>query len=74
MLAAGLALVVVGGVWGTGVFGALRGGGFDDPASESQPDARAGSPPSSGQQAADISCSGPSAAATVDDPAFRERR
>ncbi len=27
--------VIVGAVWGTGVFGALSGGGFDDPASES---------------------------------------
>ncbi len=35
VLAAGLGLVVVGAVWGIGVFGDLEGGGFEDPASES---------------------------------------
>jgi RND superfamily putative drug exporter len=30
-----LALAVLGATWGTGVIGALTGGGFDDPASES---------------------------------------
>jgi uncharacterized membrane protein YdfJ with MMPL/SSD domain len=35
VLAAGLALVAAGVTWGTGVFGALTGGGFDDPGSES---------------------------------------
>jgi len=35
VLAATLALIVVGGVWGTGVFTALSGGGFDDPDSPS---------------------------------------
>jgi RND superfamily putative drug exporter len=35
VLAATLALVAVGVLWGTGIFGALASGGFDDPASES---------------------------------------
>jgi RND superfamily putative drug exporter len=35
VLAAAAALVVVGVVWGTGVFGRLTGGGFNDPDSES---------------------------------------
>jgi RND superfamily putative drug exporter len=35
VLAATLAVVAVGAVWGTGIFGALASGGFDDPASES---------------------------------------
>ncbi|MFY1690748.1 MMPL family transporter [Plantactinospora sp. WMMB782] len=35
VLAAGLVLVTVGATWGTGVFGSLTGGGFEDPGSES---------------------------------------
>ena len=35
VLAATLAVVAVGLVWGTGIFGALASGGFDDTASES---------------------------------------
>ncbi|HEY8453113.1 MAG: MMPL family transporter [Micromonosporaceae bacterium] len=35
VLSAGLALLVAGATWGTGVFDELTGGGFDDPASES---------------------------------------
>ncbi|WP_328414971.1 MMPL family transporter [Micromonospora sp. NBC_00389] len=35
VLAGALALAVVGGGWGTGVFGALSSGGFDAPGSES---------------------------------------
>jgi trehalose monomycolate/heme transporter len=35
VLLGSVAFVVVGAVWGTGVFGALSGGGFEDPASES---------------------------------------
>jgi uncharacterized membrane protein YdfJ with MMPL/SSD domain len=35
VLGATAALVLIGGAWGTGVFGALSGGGFDDPASQS---------------------------------------
>ena len=35
VLVATLLLVVLGGVWGTSVFAALSGGGFEDPGSES---------------------------------------
>ena len=35
VVALALAFVVVGGVWGTGVFGAMTGGGFEDPDSDS---------------------------------------
>ncbi|GID95352.1 MMPL family transporter [Amorphoplanes digitatis] len=35
VVAAGLAVVVAGATWGAGVFGALTGGGYDDPDSES---------------------------------------
>jgi uncharacterized membrane protein YdfJ with MMPL/SSD domain len=35
VVAAGLAVVVAGATWGAGVFGALSGGGYDDPDSES---------------------------------------
>ena len=36
VLAAGLLFALVGGLWGTGVFGALSNGGFDDKGSENQ--------------------------------------
>ncbi|HEY6592855.1 MAG TPA: MMPL family transporter [Asanoa sp.] len=35
VLASAVALVAIGVLWGTGVFGSLTGGGFDDPKSES---------------------------------------
>ncbi len=35
VLLASVALVAVGVAWGTGIFGSLKGGGFDDPSSES---------------------------------------
>ena len=35
VLVATLGIVAVGVIWGTGIFGALASGGFDDPASES---------------------------------------
>ena len=34
VLLAGLLVMILGGVYGTGVFGQLKGGGFADPASE----------------------------------------
>jgi uncharacterized membrane protein YdfJ with MMPL/SSD domain len=40
VLAAALALVVAGATWGAGVFGALTGGGYDDPNSQSNRAAR----------------------------------
>ena len=36
VVALALAFVVFAGVWGTGVFGALTGGGFEDPDSDSR--------------------------------------
>jgi trehalose monomycolate/heme transporter len=36
LLAAGVVFALVGGLWGTGVFGALSNGGFDDKGSENQ--------------------------------------
>ena len=35
VVALAVAFVVFAGVWGTGVFGAMTGGGFEDPGSES---------------------------------------
>jgi len=35
VLLASVAFVAVGAAWGTGIFGSLTGGGFDDPGSES---------------------------------------
>jgi uncharacterized membrane protein YdfJ with MMPL/SSD domain len=70
VLAAGLALVVAGATWGTGVFGSLTGGGYADPDSEA---VRA-----QGRIAAEIGPQDPdlvvlwsSGSATVDDAAFR---
>lgn len=69
VLAAGLAVAVVGAVWGSGVFASLTNGGFDDPASESvrvqQIAARLGA------QSPDVVVLYSSRSATVDDPAFR---
>src|SRR5688572_13079315 len=71
VLVGGLLLAVVGGVWGTGVFGAVKGGGFDDPASESSR-ARERIAAEVGQRPTDILVIWSSASATVDEPAFRE--
>src|SRR2546421_1537334 len=70
VLAAGLVLVVLGVTWGTGVFGVLSGGGFNDPHTASngvrqQITQRLGDPD------ADILALYSSPALTVDDPAFR---
>ena len=70
VLVGGLLLAVVGGVWGTGVFGAVKGGGFDDPGSESSR-ARERIAAEVGQRPADILVIWSSSTATVDDPAFR---
>jgi RND superfamily putative drug exporter len=71
VLAAGLALVVVGVTWGAGVFGALTSGGFEDPGSEST---RAVERITAelGDQNVDILALYSSDGATVDQPAFRE--
>jgi uncharacterized membrane protein YdfJ with MMPL/SSD domain len=70
VLAAGLLLALVGVGWGTGLFGALTGGGFDDPASES---ARAQQRivAELGEQGADLLVLYSSDRMTVDDPSFR---
>ena len=71
VVAAGLVLAVVGGVWGTGVFGELKGAGFDDPGSESNR-ARTRIAEEVGQRPTDVLVIWSSASATVDDPAFRQ--
>ncbi|MDG4829580.1 MMPL family transporter [Solwaraspora sp. WMMD1047] len=71
VLAAGLLVVVAGVGWGTGVFGSLTGGGFDDPASESSR-AHARIAAQLGDQGADLLVLYSSSTHTVDDPAFRE--
>jgi uncharacterized membrane protein YdfJ with MMPL/SSD domain len=71
VLAAGLVLVTVGVTWGTGVFGALTGGGFDDPGSES---VRAHDRIAAelGSQDIDLLVLYSRPDATVDQPAFRD--
>ncbi|GAA0922215.1 hypothetical protein GCM10009558_033910 [Virgisporangium aurantiacum] len=70
VLAAGAVVVLVGALWGLGVFGRLTGGGFDDPASESTR-ARARIAAEIGNQDVDILVLYSSPTATVDDPALR---
>ncbi|MFI6819428.1 MMPL family transporter [Micromonospora sp. NPDC050187] len=71
VLAAGLALVVVGATWGAAVFGQLTGGGFDDPGSESSR-ALARINEELGPQGADVIVLFSDDATTVDQPAFRD--
>jgi RND superfamily putative drug exporter len=70
VLGAGLALVVLGATWGTGVLGSLTGGGFDDPASESSR-AQQRITAELGEQGADILVLYSSDTTTVDQPAVR---
>ncbi|GAA3725825.1 MMPL family transporter [Plantactinospora mayteni] len=71
VLAAGLVLVAVGATWGTGVFGTLTGGGFDDPDSESvRTEQRISA--ELGNQGADLLVLYSSPSSTVDQPAFRD--
>ncbi|NUP46841.1 MAG: MMPL family transporter [Catenulispora sp.] len=69
VLAAALVVVAAGVLWGTGVFGVLKSGGFDDPGSES---ARAASAIAAelGNQTPDIVVLYSAGTATIDDPAF----
>jgi trehalose monomycolate/heme transporter len=71
VIAAGIALALVGGLWGTGVFGAVSSGGFDDPHSES---ARAASRivAEVGRQDVDVLVLYSSADRTVDQASFRD--
>ncbi|MBX6355878.1 MAG: MMPL family transporter [Micromonosporaceae bacterium] len=70
-LGAALVLAVVGLTWGTGVFGALTGGGFDDPDSESTR-AHTRITQELGDQDVDLLVLYSSAEYTVDDPEFRQ--
>jgi RND superfamily putative drug exporter len=70
VLAAGMALAIVGGLWGTGVFGAMVAGGFDDPASDSAK-ARDRIVAEVGRQDVDAIALYSSTDRTVDDTAFR---
>jgi transposase-like protein len=69
-LAGTAALILVGGAWGTGVFGALSGGGFDDPAS---PSSRAHSRifAEFGPQGQDVIALYTSSSSTVDEAGLR---
>ena len=69
VVAASLAFVVFAGVWGTGVFAHLTGGGFEDPHSESSKAAGVAFQ-ELGRDSADVVVLYRSADATVDDPAF----
>ncbi|MEV4532223.1 MMPL family transporter [Asanoa sp. NPDC049518] len=71
VLAAAAVLVLVGAAWGTGVFGALTGGGFDDPKSEST-QFRDRTIAELGSQDIDVLVLYSDPAATVDDPGFRD--
>jgi uncharacterized membrane protein YdfJ with MMPL/SSD domain len=62
-------LVLVGVVWGAGIFGSLSGGGYDDPASESS-HAHARITEVFGPQGDDVLVLYRSATSTVDDPAL----
>src|SRR3954451_17731569 len=69
VVAVSLVFVVFAGVWGTGVFSHLTGGGFEDPDSESS---RAAEVPfrELARDSADVVVLYRSAEATVVDPAF----
>ncbi|HYU65306.1 MAG TPA: hypothetical protein VEK09_01015, partial [Jatrophihabitantaceae bacterium] len=71
VLATGLAFVILGGVWGTGVFGVLGSGGFDDSRSENQR-SDALLVQQLGRTSTDVVVLFRNPAATVDDPAYRQ--
>jgi RND superfamily putative drug exporter len=71
VIAAALALVVTGATWGAGVFGALSGGGYDDPDSESNRAAAAISA-QLGQRDPDLVVLWSSDTATVTDATFHD--
>src|SRR3712207_3861532 len=64
-----LAFVAFAGIWGTGVFGQLTGGGFEDPGSEST---RAGEVAADalGREGSDVIVLYRSEELTVDDPRY----
>jgi RND superfamily putative drug exporter len=71
VLAAALVLMAVGATWGAGVFDSVKGGGFDDPASESSR-ARDRITAELGNQEIDVLVLYASDTATVQDPVFRD--
>ncbi len=70
VLAAGVAVAVIGVSWGSGVFGTLASGGFDDPDSESIRTAERIAA-ELGDREVDLVVLYSSGTATVDDPRFR---
>ena len=71
VVALALAFVAFAGVWGTGVFGAMTGGGFEDPDSDSTR-AFEVSERELGRSGGDVVVLYRSDDLTVDDPAFAE--
>jgi len=71
ILAAGVVFALVGGLWGTRVFGVLANGGFDDKGSENQK-AQALLDERIGNTNADVVVLFRNPGVTVDDPAFRQ--
>ncbi|CAN5141350.1 MMPL family transporter [soil metagenome] len=71
VLAAALIFLAFAGVWGTGAFGALSSGGFEDPTSESVR-AQEVIDEALGRSGADLVVLYRSAEATVDNPAYEE--
>jgi uncharacterized membrane protein YdfJ with MMPL/SSD domain len=70
VVALSVVFVVFAGVWGTGVFGAMTGGGFEDPHSESSKAAQVAAE-ALGRTSSDAVVLYRSDELTVDDPAFR---
>jgi RND superfamily putative drug exporter len=71
VVALSLAFVASAGIWGTGVFGQMTGGGFDDPGSESSRAAREAER-ELGRSAADVVVLYSGNGLTVDDPRYAE--
>jgi uncharacterized membrane protein YdfJ with MMPL/SSD domain len=71
VLGIAVAFLAFAGGWGTGVFGSLSSGGFTDPGSDSYRAAQTAAD-RLGRDEADVIVLYRSAAATVDDPAFRQ--
>ena len=71
VIAAAIAFMVFGGVWGTGAFGALTGAGFEDPDSESAR-AKVALDSAFGRDDADVIVLYSSDSLTVDDPGFEK--
>jgi RND superfamily putative drug exporter len=69
VVAVSLAFVVFAAVWGTGVFGSMTGGGFEDPGSESSKAAEVAAQ-KLGRESADVVILYRSDDLTVDDPAY----